>query len=116
MTTKFSSWLNNQFLLWEQKQGKRQTISAFARYLGVPQSSISSWMAGAYEPSGENVLLLASKLGSQIYDILEVAPPPIPDPEIAFIASVWGKLSESDRQEFLALLRTKASEQVVPSD
>lgn len=107
MSSKFSEWLNERFLEWEQQQGKRQTVSAFARYLDVPQSSLSSWMAGAYVPSGENLLVLASKLGSEIYDTLGVLRPPIADPDIVYIASVWKELSENDRSELLATIKRK---------
>ena len=112
MTNKLSVWLNERFLDWEQQQGRRQTISAFARYLGVPQSSLSSWMAGAYVPSGENLLVIASKLGAEIYEILGLSQPPIPDRELAYIASVWNKLHQKDRDELLASIRTKVESQL----
>ncbi len=107
MADLLSKWLNERFLEWERAQGKRQTVSAFARYLGVPQSSLSSWMAGAYAPSGENLFLIASKLGAGIYDILELPRPLILDSDIAYIISVWPKLAKSDQQELLDVIRSK---------
>ena len=107
MNSKFSDWLNECFLDWEKQQGKRQTVSAFARYLGVPQSSLSSWMAGAYIPSGENLLLLATKLGVEIYDTLGILRPSIADPDLLYIASVWDKLPQADRKVLVATIKNK---------
>jgi transcriptional regulator with XRE-family HTH domain len=107
MNSKFSQWLNERFLEWEKQQGKRQTVSAFARYLDVPQSSLSSWMAGAYVPSGENLLLLATKLGAEIYDTLGISRPPIADPDVIYIASVWNRLSDTDRETIISTIKDK---------
>ena len=105
MQETLANWLNDQFLKWEIAQGKRQTISAFARYLGVPQSSLSSWMAGAYEPSGENLLKIAQKLGREIYEILGIESPPIANPEIIQLAEKWDYLSEDDRKRILNIAK-----------
>jgi len=101
MTDSLATWLNQHFLDWERQEGKRRTITAFAQYLGVPQSSLSSWMSGAYMPSGESIQKIAEKLGYEIYDILGVQRPPLADERLAYIASIWDDLDEEARQKLL---------------
>jgi len=98
-----ASWLNTRFLEWEKEQGKRQTISAFAKFLGVPQPSLSNWMAGVHEPSGDSLFKIATKLGREIYDLLGIENPPITDPILAEIASKWDYLSEEERISILKM-------------
>jgi transcriptional regulator with XRE-family HTH domain len=73
-----SEWLNIKFLDWERSEGKRKTISEFAAYLDVAPASLSDWLRGKYDPKGKNLGKIASKLGYEIYDLLEI-PRPLPD-------------------------------------
>lgn len=104
MTKSIASWLNEKFLDWENKQGKRQTISGFAEFLSVPQPSLSNWMAGVHEPSGESLLKIAKKLGMEIYEIAGVKNPPISDSEILEIASKWSELSEKQKEKIMQIV------------
>lgn len=67
-------WLNQKFRDWEKSQGKAQSYYAFARYLEVSQSGLSSWMAGTSEPDGEELNTLAVKLGPEIYRVMGTQP------------------------------------------
>jgi transcriptional regulator with XRE-family HTH domain len=71
----YSDWLMQRFIEWERTKPRRQSYTAFARYLGVNQSSLSQWLAGTYPPSGENVEKIASKLGEEIYLLVGELPP-----------------------------------------
>lgn len=101
MSETVTNWLNSKFLAWEQSQGKRQTISAFAKYLGVPQPSLSNWMAGTHEPSGENLYKIAKILGNEIYEIMGITEYPIlsSDPLVNEIAEAWEYLPEATKDE-----------------
>lgn len=68
----YDQWIMDRFIEWERGEPRRQSYSAFARYLDVNQSSLSQWIAGSYPPSGENVVKIADRLGYEIYDILEI--------------------------------------------
>lgn len=59
-----------KFIAWERTQKRRQSFSAFARYLDVKQASLSQWMNGNYTPTGDNLLKVAAKLGDEVYFIL----------------------------------------------
>jgi transcriptional regulator with XRE-family HTH domain len=85
MNPEFSAWFTKQFLDWEYKSKKHQTISDFAKYLNVPQSQVSSWMNGKYIPGRKNIVKLAKKLGPDIYQILKLKED---DPGIISIASL----------------------------
>jgi transcriptional regulator with XRE-family HTH domain len=74
--SKIKDWLLAQFIEWEKMQPRRQTYSAFARYLDVKQSTLSQWMAGNYDPQDEKIIAkLAAKLGEEVYDVLGLPHP-----------------------------------------
>jgi transcriptional regulator with XRE-family HTH domain len=64
------SWLNEHFRAWEKETGRKQTVSAFARWLGIKQPTLNRWMNGDNEPDGENLRILARKLGPEVYEIV----------------------------------------------
>lgn len=69
-------WLFEKFSEWEKSTGRRQTYSAFAKYLGVTQPSLSQWLAGNYPPQGDNLRKIAEKCGTEIYELLGLGVPP----------------------------------------
>lgn len=71
----FSTWLNKKFLDWQYNTGERQTLKAFARYLDVKTTTLSSWLNDDVPPTGDNLYKVADKLGFEIYDLLDVPPP-----------------------------------------
>lgn len=76
---KFSDWLTQKYLDWQQSSGERKTISQFAEWLGVRQPTLSEWMSGKYIPRGsKNVSSLAGKLGDDVYEVLGFPRPPLP--------------------------------------
>ena len=83
----FKEWLFNQFIEWEKTQpGRRSNFTKFSEYLGASQPQVSSWIKGTYKPSGENIKLIAEKLGLEIYDVLEL---PRPNPYLQTINRLW---------------------------
>ena len=74
--TAFSDWLQLKFEEWEKSKGRRrQSYTAFARYLGVTQSSLAHWMMGDNLPDTDSMQKLSEKLGYEIYSVLGVDPP-----------------------------------------
>jgi hypothetical protein len=71
-------WLDQKYREWEKAQGANQTYYTFARFLDVGHSSLTLWISGASIPSGEDIPRLASKLGPEIYTILNLAAPNSP--------------------------------------
>jgi transcriptional regulator with XRE-family HTH domain len=63
----FKDFMDQEFRKWENRTGRRQNISTFARYLGVRQPSLSKWMSGAVIPDHANLDQLAKNLGSDVY-------------------------------------------------
>ena len=68
----YNNWLMEKFLEWEKTKTRRQSYSAFARHIGVSQGSLSHWLSGSNPPAGDNVRMIADKLGLEIYDILDI--------------------------------------------
>ena len=75
---KLPDWLEQKFLEWEKSEGSHQTYYTFARYLDVGHSTLTLWISGAAVPQGEDLARVASKLGPEIYDILNSPPPSSP--------------------------------------
>lgn len=91
----FSQFLEMKFLEWQRQQGGRKTVKQFAEYLGVPQSTLSTWWTNARVPEGENIQKLALKLGIETYDALGL---PRPDQDLHYINSIWEDLKPAARQ------------------
>ncbi|MFZ1043906.1 MAG: hypothetical protein WAN58_21600, partial [Anaerolineales bacterium] len=66
-----------------------------------------------YEPSGENLLKIAQKLGREIYDILGIESPAIADPLLNELVSSWDNLSEEVKQTFLKKVREKSNQKPI---
>lgn len=87
------SYLLKEFRAWEAETGRKQTVTSFAKYLGVKQATLSRWMNGASMPEGDNLHRLAIKLGDEVYSIAGQDKP-------AFLS----------RDEFLSLLPDESAE------
>ena len=74
----FQEWLEEKYKDWEKNQEGKQSYYTFARYLDVGHSSLTLWIAGAAAPEGDDLVLLASKLGPEVYDHLNLAKPTSP--------------------------------------
>lgn len=92
----FADWLKAKFIEWEQSQDRRQSYSAFARYLGVRQSSLSQWMNGGYPPGLENVTKIADKLGPEVYDVLGLVRP---DDDLVIVRAVFSQADDGEKDE-----------------
>lgn len=95
MKMKFTQFLELKFLEWQQAEGGRKTVKQFAAYIGVSQSTISTWWNGDRSPEGENIQKIAHKLGIEVYDVLGI---PRPDPDLLYIQQNWSNFSEKGRQ------------------
>jgi transcriptional regulator with XRE-family HTH domain len=71
----------------------------FAKWLGVPQVSLSNWINGVRPPNRENMDQLATKLGTRVYDIFGM-PHYMPKDRLARqVMERWHALSDSQRRE-----------------
>lgn len=115
----FSHWLFRKYLDWQAELGQRQSVTAFAAYIGVSQPQMAAYLKGDYLPKGENLGKIAAVLGAEIYDVMGM-PRPIDrespmikwalelldDPEIVeFMKKVYS-LPEELRSPFLNSLST----------
>ena len=70
----FQAWINNRFLDWQREQGERKTISEFAELTGIKQPLMSHYLNGTRVPSRENADKIATVLGNEIYNLLDMCP------------------------------------------
>ena len=94
----FKDWLMNQLIEWEKTKPRKQSDTAFARYLGVKQSSLSQWLAGNYDPDEENAHKISLRLGDEVYKVLGV------DPPIAFDGNLSPEQVEELRKQIMEYL------------
>lgn len=71
----FAQFLVTKFREWEKAKGGRQSLTSFARYLGVKQPTLTRWMQGDNVPDAANLDILARRLGNEVYDILGYSRP-----------------------------------------
>ncbi len=71
-------WLEQKFQEWQKTEGSPQSYYTFARFLDVGHSLLAQWISGASVPQDDDLARLANKLGPEIYEILNTAPPNSP--------------------------------------
>ncbi len=75
--TAFGTYLENYYFDWQKKYG-RASIRKFAKWLDINQSLVTQWMNGkGPKPGLINSIKLGSKLGPEIYNILEMDDPAV---------------------------------------
>lgn len=92
-------WLNEKILEWERRTGQRQTWKAFAEWLGVKYTTLSSWRNQGALPDGENLRVLGEKLGYEIYDIVGAKKP---DPKLRELRARYDVVPPEDVDEFFS--------------
>jgi transcriptional regulator with XRE-family HTH domain len=61
----FKDWINKKFVEW--RGDTRLGVTDFAKYLGISQPTMSSWMSGVIPKAPHNIEKLAEKYGDEIY-------------------------------------------------
>jgi hypothetical protein len=92
-------WLNGKFHDWEITQGRSQSYFAFARYLGVSQTALAAWISGTAEPGDEDLAVIATKLGSGVY---EAAGMRLPDSQVERLVTAFPGLPGGLRERLTA--------------
>jgi len=95
-------WLEKRFLDWQQQEGKRKTVTEFAKSIGVSRDMLNQWMNGRMKPGNQNLEKLATVLGQEIYDVVGK---PRPDPGLQYIIQNWGKVLHETRSEAVELFQ-----------
>jgi transcriptional regulator with XRE-family HTH domain len=95
--SKLSTYLDHEYLNWQQAQGGSRPLQEFAEYLEVDRPTLSVWMRPDSKrvPDERNLAKLSCKLGLEIYDVLGKERP---DPRLLFITHNWPKISEEGKK------------------
>lgn len=95
-----ATWLEGEWLKWQAKEGRRKSQRLFAKWLEVPEGTLTHWISGSRRKLDDpSVRLLAAKLGPEIYDVLGQ---PRPDPRLQALIDAWGRLPEATKDELAA--------------
>jgi transcriptional regulator with XRE-family HTH domain len=95
MVMEFKDWLNGKFTEWEQTQPRRQSYSAFSRYLGIRQTTFSQWINGNGIPSFEKAMIIS---GNEVYPLLGFATPGESDPFANLPPELRSAIAETNRR------------------
>lgn len=74
----FNEWIAQKYLEWRGDAiGREGSVSAFSRWIGVPQSLMNDWLqAGGKKPtSAKTINALVARFGGEVYDVLGITPP-----------------------------------------
>lgn len=94
----FRQWIENKYLQWQSNQGGRRTVMQFAEYLQLSQQTVSNWLNGTRQPTGENIRKIAEKLGLEVYDVLGLQRP---NPVLHYITKHWDDLPLELQNKFM---------------
>jgi transcriptional regulator with XRE-family HTH domain len=106
-TQRFGHWLTRKFLDLQSQSGHPWTVTEFAGYLECPQSSISRWMQGKSLPDEARTDKIATKLGDEIYDLVDL---PRPDPDLRRIEAMWPMIKEERKAYILKVIEKAAGD------
>ncbi|MCL5429720.1 MAG: helix-turn-helix transcriptional regulator [Chloroflexi bacterium] len=98
--SKFSQWLETQFLMWQATQRRRTTLGEFADFLQISRVSLSQYINGRRLPDDENIAKMAVKLGTEVYELMGRDL----DSTLLFIVKNWDKLTDKQKQNLLATM------------
>lgn len=106
----FGNYLRRRFHDWTGRQlgrdGRIPSQAEFAKWIGVPTTSMSVWMNDIRKPTGESVDKLAERLGVEVYDRLGLPRKMPRNKKLYFLASIWDKLPQSAQDELYERAQT----------
>lgn len=105
---KFSSWLLERYLEWQNELKERKSLTEFAAWIGVSQPLISNYINGKREPGEDNAYLFFLKFGEEIYQILDIEQP---DFLLRYVRASWHLLPDEAKQEIKEIIKTALDEE-----
>lgn len=94
--TKFSAWLEKQYINWLTQAGERRTQREFAAWLGISNALLSHYLRGSRNPTSDFLEKIAVRLGDEVYDVVALA-----RPDILFrrLKHSWAHLTSEERKQ-----------------
>jgi hypothetical protein len=102
----FSKWLLEKFIEFQRKMNYPVSIADFARDVGVMPSIMRQYLRGVRVPSENSALILSTKLGPDIFNVLHMT---VPEPEIQLIYMKWPSLSNENKHKIMEILLSEES-------
>jgi hypothetical protein len=109
--------LSGAYMAWSAERTKKgippshSSQSEWAREMGIPPTTLSSFITGNRLPTVENVdkLALSPHIGLDIYEAVGMSARMPQDPALRRIAKAWPRLSPDARQRVVELCRELAA-------
>lgn len=108
MGMKFSSWLLERYLAWQNELGERKSLTEFAVWIGVSQPVLSNYINGKREPGEDNAYLFFLKFGEEVYDVLGMEPP---DFLLRYVRASWHLLPDKAKNEIKEIIKSALEEE-----
>lgn len=114
MPPQFKDYLFEKFQGWEKTQPKkRSSFSAYARWLSdnsfqieVIQQTLNTWINGKVPTEEKYILVLAEKLGDEIFDLFDF---PRPNPYLQIAVKNWEFMSEEKQEKISRMIAEEAA-------
>lgn len=98
----FQEFLIQRFMEFERKAGRPVSENTFARYLGVSSGNWNAWKWGTRVPEYASAILLAEKLGPEVFEILGYPPVVVTkDKRLLYIISHWNDDGFEEMQDLI---------------
>ena len=99
---KFSPWLLQRYLEWQNELKQRKSLTEFAAWIGVSQPVLSNYMSGKREPGEDNAYLFYLKFCDEVYEVLDMEPP---DFLLRYVRASWHLLSDDAKFEIKEIIK-----------
>ena len=109
----FGDWITRKYIDWRGDAiGHEGTVSAFSEWVGVKPSLMSQWMSGTKTPTSvKSINTLTGRFGSEVYDVLGIAPAAdvdIEDASIHEVVEIMRAVPPEKRREIAFSVRAMA--------
>lgn len=100
-----------EFIQREVRAGKHvPTKNEFARWLGIPNSTLSNLITGQRPPTWPTAVKLSKRLGQQVFDLCGMPRAMPDDPDLKLLAGIWHRVPD-EKKGSLAKLAVQYAEE-----
>lgn len=95
---KLAQFMQSKFIEYRKQNGFMKSQTEFAGWIGISQANMNRYINGMQCPSMPNVIVLAEKLGPEIYDVLDLQRPLPNDEMLQEMVKDWDLLNIDQKE------------------
>ncbi len=91
----FGEYLEQKYLEWQSKRGKRSSLREFGDALGVDQKSLANWLRGIHKPNPEYAdrIAIFFDYDTTVHQLLGL---PVPEKRLLEFKAMYPTLTDED--------------------